>query len=633
MNLNSRDEDVFLKRLTAIVEANLSDERFGVSELAEKTGMSRSFLHRRLKGLTNQSVSQFIREIRLKKAKELLELGELTVSEVAYNVGFGSPSYFIKCYHEKFGFAPGEYIKYANEVSGENGLLSNKTIFHRKYRFFFLALVLIISVGTGIYFIFFNTKNEPSLLPTDKSIAILPLRNVGTDPDIQSLADGVMEDILNRLAQVGALTVKSRNSSEVYRNSVKTTPEIAKELGVSYLVEGTILKEGENVRIYIQLIDAVNDKHLWAEQFDRDLSGIFTFISVVSRQIANQLETALSVNELEEIEKVYTENPEAYQLYLKGRFFWYRRTKDDLSRSEDYFNQALAIDPNYSLAWAGLADTYLIMTYWRWLPKDEGLKKSKECALKSLEIDNNVSEAHAVLGGIADWFDFNWKEAESELKLAIELNPNNAVAHQYYAEYLQKKGNFDEAIKQCNMAIELEPNAPTFYSVRSECYYNEGNYLQSLNDDKKITELNKYYGSPYLRNFKIFILQKENLKAVEELQTILSIYDPGYLKRNLLEDIYEKSGKEGIVHYMIDWLLTKDTDDKSSGFVINELLIARLYSLIGDWDNVFNYLGTLYLKPDYATRLPFIKYGIDFKPISNDPRFIALIKKMGLEDL
>ncbi len=637
MNLSSREDDVFLKRLTAIVEANLSDERFGVKELAVKMGISRSQIHRKLKSKTKQSVSQFIREIRLKKAKELLEKENLTVSEIAYNVGFGSPSYFIKCFHEYFGYAPGEFLKYAPESlkKGENGnhnkifgKLKSKITFYQKPKFLLLVALILVCSGVVIYFVVQYLEKENNLLPTDKSIAILPLKNSGNDPEVQKLADGIVEDILNRLSQVSVLTVKSRNSSEKYRSTLMTTPEIAEEMGVSYLAEGTILKEGENVRIYIQLIDAVNDVHLWSEQFDRDLSGIFTFISDVSRQIAEELKAELSAVEMNQIEKVYTQNPEAYLLYLKGHYFWYRRTLEDLKKSIDYFNQALIIDPDYSLAYAGLANAYFIMAYWQWMPGKETWEKSKEFALKSLQIDNKLVEAHAVLGGIATWYDMNWEVANRELKLAIELDPNNAIAHQYYAEFLKNRGDFKEAINELNLALKLYPNAPAIYAVRAYCYYDTGKFNEALNDMKKVSELNRYYLIKNFLNFKIYFRQGEDLNAINELETIVSIYDPEMDLGNKLKDIYSNAGMEGIIYWTTDWLSSKKSKDNSTGLFNDDKLIAELYSLTGESDSVLVSLQRFY-KTSSVRKLS-INNSIDFKFLNDDPRFIALLKQMNL---
>ena len=636
MNVTSREDQAFLNRLTAIVEANLSEEQFGVSELAREFGKSRSYIHRRLKTITNESISQFIRNIRLKRAVKLLETGELTVSEIAYETGFGSPSYFIKCFHEHYGYSPGEYAQKENENSdvqeskvtiGEV-IKKNKSFLRRKWLILVFILIIVLAFFASKFLLPINQPNN-----VEKSIAVLPLQNLGGNDEMQGLADGIMEDIRTRLSHLEGLEVKSKISSEKYRNTNLSAPEIAGELGVSYILEGSLIPDNGTVRINIQLITAKEDKHKWAETFDKDLTGILDFISEVSGEVTERLKLVLSVKEKEGLEKTYTENTEAYQLYLKGRFFWYRRTREDLKNSEYYFKQALQVDPNYSLAWTGLADAYFIMTYWRWIPFDEGLKNSKECAQKSIEIDNNLSETHAVLGGIADWFEFDWEKAERELKLAIELNPNNAVAHQYYAEYLLNRGKFKEAINQCNIAIEIDQNAPAFYAVRSDCFYNEGNYSECLNDNKKTLELNKNYGNAYVRNLRVYIRQKDDFRALSELKTILSLYDPDYVTEELLDEIYSKSGITGIIHWIINWILTKVDDDNSSGLFLNELLIARFYSSFGEWDKVLIYLEKLYLQPYYTTQVPYVKYGIDFKPINNDPRFIELMKKMGLEDL
>ena len=239
MNLISRDEQAFLNRLTAIVEVNLSNEQFGVSELVAKMGVSRSLIHRKLKSAANQSFSQFIREIRLKKAKDLLEQEKLTVSEIAYNVGFGSPSYFIKCFHEKFGFAPGEYLKYAPGSSEKKSSEKTRQLFYQRPLFVLLTIVIVFIIIS--FYLYFTKDNEFSKKITEKSIAILPFDNLSSNDDNQYFADGIVEDLLTRLSTVNNLKVISRTSSEMFRNKGnKTIPEIGKILGVDYILEGTV---------------------------------------------------------------------------------------------------------------------------------------------------------------------------------------------------------------------------------------------------------------------------------------------------------------------------------------------------------------------------------------------------------
>ena len=532
--------DKFIKKLTGIIELNLENEQFGVNELSLKMRMSRSQLHRKLKLITNHSVSQFIREIRLKKAKELLEQEKLTVSEIAYNVGFGSPSYFIKCFHDRFGFAPGEYLKYAPVLSEKKSNDKTRALFYRRPSLVLLTVVTTVIIITLL--IVFTPGKEISHKITDKSIAVLPIKNTSADSETQILADGILEDILNRLSHVHELTVKSRNSSDVYRNSTKTTPQIADELGVSYLLEGTILKEGENIRIYIQLIDAINDKHIWSAEYGKDLSGIFEFITDVSGQIASELETVLSESEKKYIEKVYTKNTEAYKLYQKGRFFWHRRSEQGLKQSIEYFNQALELDPEYSLAWAGLADSYLILTFWGWYPWDEGFLKSKEYALEAIRLDNHLAEPHVTLGSMELYYNQNWKFAEKEFLKSIEINPNYSNGYLFYADYLAMLGKYKEARIYLDKAIELFPNALINYHVSSGIYLNQGKFDEALKECEKLFEIDRNFKPNYWRKFIIYYYKGEGLKAISALNQYLLLSTPTDNHLDKLNQTYAESG-------------------------------------------------------------------------------------------
>ena len=360
MNFNSGDGQTFLIRLTSIVEANLSDENFGVSELAKKIGLSRSQIHRKLKSVCNKSVSQFIREVRLEKAKVIIGDGKLTVSEIAYKVGFGSPSYFIKCFHDYFGYPPGEAKSYVESNSDAADLpAEEKTIKIKAFKKTskLIPAIIIVIVLFGTYLVYQTLSNNPSQNNPDilsKSIAILPLKNLSNNPEIQYLADGIMEDILSRLSHVDGLVVKSRISSEKIGDENLTAKEIYKELNVGYFLDGSIMPENDKIRITVQLISAKEDKLIWANHFDNDLTKILTFITAVSRQITEQLEIILSPEEKEQVEKIYTENKEAYKLYLEGRFYYQLRTKKSFEKSIALYNQALALDSGFCLAYAAL---------------------------------------------------------------------------------------------------------------------------------------------------------------------------------------------------------------------------------------------------------------------------------------
>lgn len=629
MGVNTNSEQNFLDRLAEITEANLNNEQFGVSELAEKAGISRSQIHRKLKSISNQSVSQFIREARLNKAKDLLEKEKLTVSEIAYEVGFGSPSYFIKCFHDHYGYAPGEYMKYATAISENKKNHKTWRLLSRRSVYLFLSVFVIAAVIITILIVFTREKEFSNEI-TEKSIAVLPLKNTIADSETQMLADGILEDILNRLSGVSELTVKSRNSSDAYRNSTKTTPQIAAELGVSYLLEGTILKEGENIRIYIQLIDAINDKHIWSAEYGKDLSGIFAFISDVSSQIASELETALSESERKYIEKVYTENTEAYKLYQKGRFFWHRRSEEGLKKSIEYFNQAIELDPEYSLAWAGLADAYLISTFWGWYPWDDGFLKSKEYALEAIRLDNNLAEPHVTLGSMELYYNQNWKIAEKEFLESIEINPNYSNGYLFYADYLTMLGKFDEARVYLDKAIELFPNALINYHTSSGIYINLGKFDEALQECEKLSEIDKNFKPNYRNKFEIYYYKGDDLKAIKELHNYLLLCFPDENHLEELNQTYAESGINGVIYWLIEYLENQMREDSIN--VNNHFSIASLYGMLGDRELVLEHFKEGFkLGKSYAICYIYSQY--EFKFLHRDPEYIAFLKmaKMPLD--
>ena len=330
-------ENDFLSKITEIIEENLSDEKFGVSELAREIGMSRSNLLRKVKKSTKLSVSQFIRQVRLKSALEMLRHTSLNVSEISYKVGFGSTSYFIKCFHDYFGYPPGEVGKRDPHESDSNqgGQSGNKRMM------IILGAVSIVILIAFVLFILvkpFSSKQENF----EKSIAVLPFINDSNDSTNVYLINGLMESILNNLQKIEDLRVVSRTSVEKFRNTAKTIPEIARELNVNYVVEGSGQKIGDQILLNIQMIEAPDDKHLWGEQYSRETTDIFNLQMEVAKKIADEIQIIITPEEEERINKVPTNNLEAYDNFLKGldlNIVPYS-SKDELSLHVlDYLNQ------------------------------------------------------------------------------------------------------------------------------------------------------------------------------------------------------------------------------------------------------------------------------------------------------
>jgi len=473
-----------------------------------------------------------------------------------------------------------------------------------------IALALII---LGIFFIPKLFRPEEKL---EKSIAVIPFRNLSNDPEQEYFSDGVVEAILNYLSKVGELKVISSTSTKRYRDTELSIKEIARELGVASILEGSVQKIGNNVRITVQLIEAKTDVHLWSEIYDKDISDIFAIQSEVAQNVAKELNATLTSVEKEQINKYQTENPEAYNSYSQGRFFIQKRTNEGFRKSVEYFNKAIAEDPNYALGYAGLADAYYLLAFNNQMPKTEAYTKSKEYANKAIEIDKNLAEAHAVLGGLLTYYDWKWEEARKELKLAVELNPKFVNAHSYYAELLDILRENKKAREHINIALSIDPFFPMMHILSGILYYHEGRFKESLDEYKKASELD-----PISSQYWIWL--GEDLKATDALQEVLLRGDSLQSENaKIFKDIFANSGINGLREWLIESELKKSNP--------NPLSLAENYAKIGKKENALNWLEKASENP--PSTFPRINNNPDFDNIRSEPRFQAILKKMGLSD-
>ena len=348
-------KNAFLKKVIRKIEENLSDEHFGVSELAEEVNMSRSHLLRKVKNITSLSVSQLIRQVRLQKARELLKDDSLTVSEVSFKVGFNSTSYFIKCFKDQYGFPPGELGRMEEEQEEENvsgdqnsGRLPVVPVWS-----LILAVVLAIAV---FVFIWLQPKSTPE--PLEKSIAVLPFKNDSDDSSNVYIINGLMEAILSHLQKIEDLRVVSRTSVEKYRHNPKTIREMAKELDVNYFVEGSGQKIGDQIMLTVQLVEAPRDKHIWSQRYNRRVEDIFPLQTEVAKNIAGQIAVIITPEEEKRIDKIPTEDLVAYDHYLKGLEYTREETREGLYQALENFEKAIAQDPGFAQAYAYMAICY-----------------------------------------------------------------------------------------------------------------------------------------------------------------------------------------------------------------------------------------------------------------------------------
>jgi len=447
----------FIHRLTEIVEANLANETFGTEDLAREMGMSHSNLNRKLKSVSNQTISQFIREVRLKKAKELLLNEDLTAAEISYRVGFGSPTYFNKCFHEYYGHAPGELRNHEPEnEQTEQPVEIEPTPKKTKIRKTLIALIIcsIFLIPLSYFLI-----NRVSGSEAEKSIAVLPFKYLSDEPEKQYLADGMMDAILMDLSRIKDLRVLSRTSVEQYRKTDKTAKVIGKELGVAYLLEGSLQKEGDNIRLIMQLIKIGEEGHAWANVYDRPWKDIFSVQSEVSETIASELDAVITPEETQSIRKVPTSNITAYDLYLKSKAYLeeYQNTRKEISyqKAVTFYKATLATDSTFAKAYTGLANAYSDRYYSETFFKENFLDTCFVLVNKALSLDNKLDEGYYLRGG----FYFTKGEFEKALEnfdQAIEINPNYYLAYYYRGMLLSWViHDFVQAIKNFNKALNL----------------------------------------------------------------------------------------------------------------------------------------------------------------------------------
>jgi TolB-like protein len=356
------------------------------------------------------------------------------------------------------------------------------------------VVIIAAALSVGLFFVGRYTapsRSEARINVPEKSIAVLPFDNLSRDPDNAYFTEGVQEEILTRLSKIADLKVIARTSTERYKSAPANLREVAEQLGVGNVLEGTVQKAADRVRVNVQLINAATQAHLWAESYDRKLTDIFAVESDIATTVAETLQAKLTGSEKTAIAKRPTENPEAHELYLKGRFFWNKRTGADLRTAIEYFNQALAKDPNYALAYAGLSDSYGLLSAYGAASRLDSLPQAKAAAEKALELDDALAEAHTSLGNVLRGYDL--EQSLKELERAIELNPNYATAHHWYGEHLGATGRFDEGIAELKRAQQLDPLSLVINTDLGEVYTFAREYDKAIEQLRKAIEMDSRF--------------------------------------------------------------------------------------------------------------------------------------------
>jgi TolB-like protein/AraC-like DNA-binding protein len=567
MSEHTVKDQTFIRKLTEIILANLGNETFGVEKLAHEAGISRYSLIRRLYAITNKTIKQFIREVRLKRALEMLQNEELTISEVAYKVGFGSPAYFNTCFHEFFGFPPGEikkggFVNIKETVSVQITQQQKQKNHVRRAFFLIPSVILVIAVlAYLVYNGFFknsstdagSTVNNP-----EKSIAVLPFKNLSDTSTNQYFIDGVMEDILNNLSRIHDLSVISRSSVEQFRESIKSTSEIAENLNVDYIVEGSGQKYGNTLRLRVRLIETYKDREIWAESYEQDIKEVKYYFGIQSRiaqAIVKELRANITPEEKQLIEKVPTANLTAYDFYIRGfqelwKFGLTVDNPESTNRAEILFKKALEIDSAFPLGYIGLAHICWHRAY------------------SEKELSKNFLDSMLILTNIA-------------------LSFNDQLAEAYFVRggYYMEKGDAKKAVEEYDKAIKVNPNYWEAYHGKG--WLPVGGFISQIENLLKATSLNRgaelmelltidgdmFAQTGFPEKAKYYYLEALNLNG-DSVKYLCNLFWLEYWQGN-----YEKSLK-----------FLEKINAKDSAYVGLDLKFALAYMYTGQYEKSLKYV-------------------------------------------
>ena len=534
-----------------------------------------------------------------------------------------------------FGFPVALIFSWAFEITPEgikleSDIEADKSITRRTGRKIVAVTIALAVVAAGLFvYQLVRSKSDASTSPAtaaitvapNKSIAVLPFDNLSRDPENAYFCEGVQDEILTRLAKVADLKVISRTSTQKYKSAPDNLRTIAQQLGVANILEGAVQKAADQVRVNVQLINATNDAHLWADIYDRKVTDIFAAESEISKTIADTLQAKLTGSELKAMAKVPTTDSEAYELYLKGRFFWNKRTGADFRKAIEYFNQAIAKDPSYALAYAGLADSYqLLPNYGAAAPRDS-IPQAKAAAQKALELDSNLAEAHASSGTLSE-NDFAFERSITEFERAIQLSPNYATAHHWFGDGpLMALARSDRSIAEGKRAVELDPLSLINNADLGWDYFNPRRYDEAIAQYRKTIDIDSHFYLAHYYLGEALLLKGQLTEAIAEYRRAIELSDDP-LALALLGQAYARAGQRDEAQKILERLTQEAKSRYVSGYSF-----ALVLTGLGDKEGAIDALERAYRNGE-GSDIYIIRVDPLLDDLRGQPRFEALAEKI-----
>ena len=510
------------------------------------------------------------------------------------------------------------------EAKDDVGLSKNTVLFERVRRMLpwkrsGLALLLVLGIFT-VWML--RPKNgRPTVI---RSLAVLPLENLSHDPSQDYFADGMTDELITELGQISELRVISRTSAMTYKGARKPLPQIARELNVDAVVEGTVLRSGDQVRITAQLILAPADKHLWAQSYEGDLRQTLALQKQVARAIAEEIHIELTSHERDVLKNVKAVNPDAYEAYLKGRYFWNKRTADGIKKAIDYFNHAIEKDSNYAQAYVGLTDSYALAGDWKYavLAPKEAYPKAKAAAIRAIALDSTLGEAHISLAFCLDGFDWDFASAGREFTQGIELSPGYATGYEWYGWHLASLGRNDEAVAEVKKAASLDPLSLIISSDVAEELLVAHRYEEAAEQSQKTINMDSFFAPAHYVLGQVFVQKHMHREAVAELQKAVELSEGSTAFTANLAYAYAVSGRRNEAVKILN-----DLKNRSQNGFSNAPEIALVYVGLDQKDQAM-----AWLEKAFEERFsPWVLMRPAFDPLRSDPRFQDLLHRIGLE--
>ncbi|MBS2211809.1 helix-turn-helix domain-containing protein [Carboxylicivirga mesophila] len=612
-------DDQFISKVQDIIEQNIDNENFSVEELACQVGLSRSMLHRKLTKLTGKSASETISHVRLSRARDLLEHNVATVSETAYRVGFKSPSYFNKVFKSYYHISPGEIKKEAqaeDQVKRFQQTTVNTSVhlLLTKTRVKFIVTIITLA-GIGLILLFSLT----ALLATPKSVAVLPLENLTGSADNDYIIDGIHDALVGELGQFSALRVISRRSTLRYKDSDMLIKDIAEELDVNTIIEGSILSAGDSIHLLIQVIKVGRkEEHLMTLDFHDSLANILSIQSKVAQAIAKKIRANISNKEYKQMQNTQIVNPELYKAYLRGMYFLHQGNTADFEEGITYLEEAIEKDPGDAFAYAGMALGYATMGHGQ-LDAHTAFLKAFNAANKAIKLDPTLDESYTALSLLILYQDWNWSLAASSFESALDVNPNNAVAHAHYAWYYVLFNNNKKAIEHAYQATILDPLSASFHAWLGLIYVHNHQFDKAEQSARRALDLNAKAAYGQLILGRCCLYQKKYLQAIAYHERLpKGMYWDAQRAFCYIESGQREKALEIWQHY----------ETLAQTQPINSCYRGMMASCLGFKDDAFKYLNEAIDNKTYP--ITYLNFYPHSKAIKDDVRYIHLLQKMKL---